>query len=78
MANQIVQLYKNAFGGLSKAAWILALTMFINRSGSMVLPFLSVYLSGVLGFSIRQVGLIMSIYGLGSIGRGFPRWLADR
>lgn len=79
MANQVIQLYRNAFGGLSRAAWILALTMFINRSGSMVLPFLSVYLSGSLGLSIRQVGLIMSIYGMGSIsGALLGGWLTDR
>jgi predicted MFS family arabinose efflux permease len=79
MANQIFQLYRNAFGGLSQPVWILALTMFINRSGAMVLPFLGVYLSGVLGFSLRQAGLIMGIYGLGSIAGAFiGGWFTDR
>jgi MFS family permease len=79
MANHIFQLYRNAFGGLSQPAWILALTMLINRSGSMVLPFLSVYLSVILGFPLREVGLIMSIFGLGSITGAFlGGWLTDK
>lgn len=79
MGLAILQLYRNAFGGLSKAAWMLALTMLINRSGSMVLPFLGVYLSDALNFSLSQTGWIMTLYGLGSIGGAFlGGWLTDK
>lgn len=75
---RIIQLYRNAYSGLSQPAWILALVMFINRSGTMVLPFLPVYLSDSLHFSLKETGLIMSIFGLGSMGGAFlGGWLTD-
>jgi predicted MFS family arabinose efflux permease len=75
----VFSLYRNAYGGLSPAAWMLALVMFINRSGSMVIPFLSVYLTGSLGFSLPQTGIILSLFGVGSmIGSVLGGWLADR
>jgi len=43
------------------------LVTLINRLGAMVFPFLSVYLGTVIGFSITQVGWIMSAYGIGSM-----------
>ena len=77
--NQIIQLYRNAFGGLSKPAWALALVMFINRSGSMVVPFMSVYLTEALRFNLKQTGIILSLYGLGSMAGSFTGgWLTDR
>lgn len=59
--------YKNSFRGLSTEVWWLALITFINRAGTMVLPFLTLYLSKELQFSFSQVGWIMSIFGLGSL-----------
>jgi predicted MFS family arabinose efflux permease len=64
---RIINLYRNAFAGLSRPAWMLALVMLINRSGTMVVPFLSVYLTDALGYSVKQAGLIISFFGIGSI-----------
>ena len=50
---------------------MLSLIMLINRSGTMVLPFLSVYLTRSLGYSIEQTGIILSSYGLGSLAGGY-------
>lgn len=76
---KIATLYKNAFGGLSKAAWVLALVMLINRSGSMVVPFLSVYLTASLGFDLSQAGILLSLFGVGSIVGAFAGgWLSDK
>jgi len=75
----VITLYKNAFGGLSPAAWMLALVILINRSGTMVIPFLSVYLTSSLGFSLVETGWIMSMFGLGAIGGSFlGGWLTDK
>lgn len=75
----VVQLYKNAFGGLSTPAWMLALIMLINRSGSMVLPFMSIYLTSHLGFSIADSGIILSLFGVGSmIGSYIGGWASDK
>jgi predicted MFS family arabinose efflux permease len=45
--------------------------MLINRSGTMVLPFLSVYLTQSLGYSIEKTGIVLSSYGFGSLVGGY-------
>lgn len=55
------------FRGLSHEIWLLALVTFINRAGAMVIPFLSLYLTNIEGFTLPQVGWIMSCFGLGSL-----------
>ncbi|MBI1226396.1 MAG: MFS transporter [Bacteroidetes bacterium] len=59
--------YLASFSGLSRAAWLISLASFINRSGTMVIPFLSVYLTTDLGFSLEQAGVAMTLFGLGSL-----------
>ena len=63
----ILAMYLNAFRNLQRNAWILSIAMFINRSGSMVLLFTSLYLTNELHFSISDAGIIMSFYGIGSV-----------
>ncbi len=63
----MISLYRNAFGGLSRQVWLLALVMLINRSGGMVIAFLSLYLTQKLGFSITEAGFVMVLFGVGSI-----------
>jgi predicted MFS family arabinose efflux permease len=76
---KILILYRQAYGGLSQEAWMLALVMFINRSGAMVLPFLSIYVTGPLGFSLEQAGLILGTFGLGAMAGSFlGGWLSDK
>lgn len=67
MLSSTVQLYKNAYKGLSLKTWYLSLVMFINRSGTMVIPFMSMYCTVKLGFSISQAGNIMALFGIGAI-----------
>lgn len=59
--------YILTFRGLSKEVWWLALITLINRAGTMVIPFLSLYLNKNLNFSIPDIGWIMSFFGLGSV-----------
>ena len=74
-----IQLYKNAFEGLSRPAWMLSLVMLINRSGTMVLPFLGIYLTSSLGFNLEQTGIILSCFGIGSMAGSFlGGWLTDK
>ncbi len=75
----LFQIYKQAYSGLRRDIWILSLAMFINRSGSMVLLFTSLYLTRDLHFSIAEAGIIMSFYGVGSVlGSYAGGWLTDR
>lgn len=62
-----IQLYKQAYSGLSRNSWLLCLVMLINRSGTMVIPFLSLYCTQELHFSIIQAGWVMATLGAGSI-----------
>lgn len=59
--------YVNTFKGLSKEVWWLALITLINRAGTMVIPFLSLYLTKSLEFQRSDVAWIMSAFGLGSV-----------
>jgi len=59
--------YLATFKGLSKEVWWLALITLINRAGTMVIPFLSLYLIKSLHFTLSDVGWIMSFFGLGSV-----------
>ncbi|MCZ4317975.1 MFS transporter [Aequorivita viscosa] len=66
----MIKIYSNYmanFRGLSREIWLLSLVTFINRAGAMVIPFLSLYLVNVEGFTLPQVGWIMSCFGLGSL-----------
>ncbi|WP_269222994.1 MFS transporter [Flavobacterium sp. IMCC34518] len=59
--------YINNFKGFTREVWILALITFVNRAGTMVLPFLSKYLKENLHFTYGEVGWIMVAFGLGSM-----------
>ena len=71
--------YVNNFRGFTREIWILTIITFINRAGTMVLPFLSKYLKEDLEFSYQQVGWIMVCFGAGSmIGSWVGGKLADK
>ncbi len=71
--------YLGTFKGLSKEVWWLSLITFINRSGTMVIPFLSLYLTESLDFTLENVGWIMSCFGVGSVvGSWLGGKLTDR
>lgn len=59
--------YIQSYQGLSREIWLLSLITFINRAGTMVVPFLSLYLTASLGYSLSQVGWVMTAFGAGSI-----------
>ncbi len=46
---------------------MLAGVMLINRSGTMVLPFLSLYLTQHLHYSVEQAGIVLALFGMGSL-----------
>jgi MFS family permease len=58
--------YQQAFQGLPREVWYLAIVMLINRSGSMVLPFLAIYVNTELGFTASAAGMMVVAFGLGS------------
>src|SRR5690242_5673623 len=53
--------------GLPRTLWIVAAAALINRAGTMVLPFLILYLTKGLHFSDARAGAILAIYGGASL-----------
>jgi MFS family permease len=75
---KIAGLYRQAYSGLPGRAWILFTVNLVNSSGSMVLFFLSLYLTRNLGLSPTRAGAALSLYGFGSLaGAYLGGWLAD-
>lgn len=75
----IFWLYKESYSGLPTPIWMLSLVMLINRSGAMVIPFMTVYLTGELNFSLDQTGICLMAYGFGSVIGGYlGGYLSDK
>jgi len=75
MVKRAIDSYQDSFRGLSKEVWWLALITFINRAGTMVLPFLSLYLTEDLNLTLAQVGWVMTSFGVGSL---LGSWLGGK
>ena len=67
MIRSISLAYSSAYGGLPKEIWVLSSALFINRVGTMVLPFLALYLTEHLQYTEAAAGRLSSVYGVGSI-----------
>jgi predicted MFS family arabinose efflux permease len=68
MIRRTYSLYQTSFAGLSPQTWLLSVIMFVNRSGTMVVPFMTLYLTGKgMNRTLSEAGLVMALYGLGSI-----------
>jgi MFS family permease len=79
MLKGILNFYKSSFSGLPRDAWLLSLVVLINRSGTMVLFFMTLYVTKELGFSVLEAGRLISIYGVGSlVGALLGGWLTDK
>lgn len=67
LLKQIFSNYKASFSGLSRETWILSIVMLINRSGYMAVPFMGLYVTQSLHRQPSDAGLIITIFGIGSI-----------
>lgn len=66
MLAKTLSLYKNAYTGLTPSSWWLSGVMLVNRSGTMVLPFMTIYLLRQ-GYSVGKAGIVMALFGLGAV-----------
>lgn len=69
--SRTIGLYRESFSGHPKEIWTLAILTFINRFGTMVLPFLTVYLTTVLDYSLKEAGALAGAFGFGSMAGAF-------
>lgn len=73
------QRYLATFRGLPRRAWVLAVVVLINRSGSMVLVFMTLYLTLEMGVSPVDAAWTISLFGIGGMGGTLlGGWLTDR
>jgi predicted MFS family arabinose efflux permease len=64
--------YKEAYSGLSRETWLLSVIMLINRCGTMVVPFLTLYMtSPEMGYSIGDAGIVFGCFGAGAFAGAF-------
>lgn len=79
MLRVILNAYREAFRGLPRPVWALSAVTLVNRAGTMVLPFLVLYFTTEKGFSTREAGVLLGLYGVGAIGGAWVGgWLVDR
>jgi MFS family permease len=65
--------------GLPREAWVLCGAVLVNRMGTMVIPFLVLYLTRELGVSPSRAAAALAVYGLGAVATApFAGRLADR
>ena len=75
MLQRLFRAYVGSFRDLRREVWLLAFITFINRAGTMVIPFLSLYLTKNRGFTLEEVGWILTFFGLGSVAGA---WLGGK
>lgn len=65
--------------GLPKNIWLISIASLINRSGTMVIVFLTLYVSRGLGEGPTSAGLVVAVYGLGAfVSAPFVGRLSDK
>jgi predicted MFS family arabinose efflux permease len=74
-----LKFYTRFFEGLTRDTWYVSLVYLINRSGEMVIPFMSIYLTSQLGFTKTQSGIVLFCFGIGAmIGSNIGGDLSDK
>ncbi len=71
LLHRIARVYRDAFAGLPRDVWLLAFVALVNRTGTMVLPFITLYLTGERGFSVKDAGQIVGLYGIGAVAGSY-------
>jgi MFS family permease len=56
-----------ALKNLPHNMWVLFWATLINRSGTMVMPFLALYMTKHFGYSEADAGLVLAVYGAGAL-----------
>ncbi len=64
---QTVQLFR----GLPRVYWYLWIGTLLNRVGTLVVPFFTIYLTTARGIAVNQASLIVSLFGIGSFSASF-------
>lgn len=63
---RVVSFLRSHFGGLPQVYWVVWSGILISRAGTMVVPFLTLYLTDQRGMSVSWAGAVVTALGLGS------------
>lgn len=78
IATRVLQSWRD-LAKLPRELWILCFASFVNRAGTMALPFLALYLTESLKFSTARAGFALTLWGLVALLMGpLAGKLADR
>ncbi|MCX6582983.1 MAG: MFS transporter [Candidatus Aminicenantes bacterium] len=69
--SSIFSLYRSAYSGLPKEAWMLSVVEFVNRSGTMVFFYMTLYLTQTFAYTPTQAGQVISAYGIGALAGSY-------
>jgi len=79
MLLRITHTYRASFSDLSRETWLLSLVMLVNRAGTMVVPFMRMYITQRMHRSIADAGLIITLFGAGAVlGSSVSGYFIDR
>ncbi len=79
MIRSAARFYAGSYRGLPGPVWRLALVFLANRAGTMVLPFLSLYVARELELGTAAAATVMLAFGTGSlVGSWAGGWLSSR
>ena len=67
MLLRIYHHWVNSYRGIPYDIWFLSLVSLINRCGSMVISFITLYLTQRLQFTIEETGYVMGFFGAGAL-----------
>ncbi|KAA2239942.1 MFS transporter [Chitinophaga agrisoli] len=67
MLLKIAHTYRSSFSDLSRETWLLSFVLLVNRSSTMVAPFMSMYITQSKHRSIADAGLIITLFGVGAV-----------
>lgn len=67
MFSNTVNLYRQSFSGLNTSVWFLSLINLINRAGTMVVPFMTMYITQSLHMSLTRAGFVLTCFGTDAI-----------
>jgi predicted MFS family arabinose efflux permease len=71
MIKKAASYYIGAYRGIPKNIWWLSVVNLINRMGTMVYPFMTIYMTRKLGYSISEAGFVMACFGIGGIAGSY-------
>jgi len=67
MLRKIFHHWRNSYAGIPREIWFLSTVSLVNRCGSMVIAFITLYLTQTLHFSIEAAGYVMVCFGAGAL-----------